>query len=94
MEFWNLATTNATFLHNISLLDDADQYPSCNNGSVWNAVLVDSTLNASTVAYYNDTTPGLIACFVCDEYSGNEPNSTINESVCQSDTAWSKYHNI
>ena len=31
MELWNLATTDATFLSNISLLDDADQYPSCNN---------------------------------------------------------------
>ena len=89
MELWNLATTNATLLPNVSLLDDADQYPSCNNGSVWSAVLVDSTLNTATVAYHNGATPGLIACLVCDEYSGNEPNSAINERVCQSDVGWS-----
>ena len=31
VDHWNQPATNATFLSNISLLDDADQYPSCNN---------------------------------------------------------------
>ena len=87
MELWNLATTNATILPNITFLDDDDQYPSCNNGSVWKAMLGNTTFNTATVAYYNGTTPGLIACLVCDEY---EPNPTINERVCQNDVAWSK----
>ena len=90
MELWNLPAANATFQPNVSLLDDAHQYPNCNNRSGWNAVLVNTTLNTATIAYYNGTTLGSIACLVCVEYSGNEPNSTINERVCQSDEAWSK----
>ena len=78
MELWNLPATNATFQSNVSLLDDAVQYPSCNNK---NAVLVNTILNTTTVAYYIGTTP---ACFVCDKYSGYEPNSAINKTVCQS----------
>ena len=53
MELWNLSTTNATFLHDVSLLDDATQYHSCVHGSVGSAVLKDSRLNTSTVAHWH-----------------------------------------
>ena len=90
MELWNLSTTNTTFLHDVSLLDDADQYHSCVHGSVGSAVLKDSRLSTSTVAYYTGITPGSIACFVCDENSGYELNTTTNERICQSDATWSE----
>ena len=87
MELWNLsATTNNTFLRNVSLLDNAAQYDSCVTESVGSAVLKDTALNIATVAYYNGTTPGSRVCFVCD---GHELNTTINERFCQSDATWS-----
>ena len=90
MELWNLSTTNTTFLRDVSLLDDATQYPSCVHGSVGSVVLKDIRLNTSTVAYYTGVTPGSRACFVCDENSGYELNTTTNERICQSDATWSE----
>ena len=90
MELWNLSTTNTTFLHDVNLLDDAAQYQSCVTESVGSAALKDSRLSASTVAYYTGITPGSRACFVCDENSGYELNTTTNERICQSDATWSK----
>ena len=86
MELWDLSTTNATFLNDVSLLDDAAQYQSCVTDNFRSAVLKDTTLNIATVAYYNGTTPGSRVCFVCDGY---ELNVTINERVCQSNATWS-----
>ena len=87
MELWDLSgANNSTLLHNVSLLDDAAQYQSCVTESVGSAALKDTTLNIATVAYYNGTTPGSMACFVCD---GHELNTTINERVCQTDATWS-----
>ena len=90
MELWDLSTTNTTFLCDVSLLDDAVQYPSCVTGSVGSVVLKDSRLNASTVAYYTGITPGSMACFVCNEDGGYELNTTTNERICQSDATWSE----
>ena len=90
MELWDLSTTNTTFLHDVNLLDDATQYHSCVHGSVGSAVLKDSRLGTSTVAYYTGITPGSKACFVCDENSGYELNTTTNERICQSDATWSE----
>ena len=85
---WNLLAADANFLSDVSLLNDtASRYPSCDAGSVGSAVLVNITL--ATVAYYNGTTAGSRACFVCDESSGYELNTTINERVCLSDGTWS-----
>ena len=90
MELWNLPATGSTFLTDVTLLDDAAQYPSCDAGSVGSAVLVNTTLNTATVAYYSGTTPGSRACFVCDESSGYRLNSTTTtERVCRSDGSWS-----
>ena len=90
MELWDLPATNATFLSNISLLNDtAAQYPSCDNESVGFAVLENTTLNTATVAYYNGTTTHSSACFVCDESSGYKLNTTIKERVCQGNVTWS-----
>ena len=89
MELWNLSTTS-TFLRDVSSLDDATQYHSCVHGSVGSVALKDSRLNTSTVAYYTGITPGSRACFVCDENSGYELNTTTNERICQSDATWSE----
>ena len=91
MEHWNLPTANTRLLSNVSLLNDtADQYPSCKDGSVGSAVLVNTTLNTATVVYYSGTTPGSRACFVCDKSSWYELNATITaERVCQSNATWS-----
>ena len=90
MELWNLSTTSTTFLRDVSLLDDAVQYQSCVTGSVGSVVLKDTALNMVTVAYYTGITPGSKACFVCDENSGYELNTTTNERICQSDATWSE----
>ena len=59
MELWNLSASEATFLPDISLLDDAAaRYPSCDTRHVGSAALKDTTLNTATVAYYSGTTPG------------------------------------
>ena len=73
-------------MNDVSLLDNPAQYRSCVTESVGNAVLKNTALNIATVAYYNGTTPGSRACFVCN---GHELNTTINERVCQSDATWS-----
>ena len=91
-ELWNLSATDATFLTDFSFLNDANtaQYPTCNNSSVGSAVLRNTTLNTATVAYYTGTTPGSMACFVCDESSGYAPNVVAaTERVCQNDGTWS-----
>ena len=90
MELWDLSATYTTFLHDVSLLDDATQYESCVTGSVGSVVLKDTRLGTSTVAYYIGITPGSRACFVCDENSGYELNTTTNERICQSDATWSE----
>ena len=90
MELWNLSATNTTFLCDVSLLDDATQYHSCVHGSVGSAVLKDSRLGTSTVAYYTGITPGSRACFVCDENGGYELNTTTKERVCEHDATWSR----
>ena len=93
MELWNLPATGSTFLTDISLLNDVIQYPSCDAGSVGSVVLENTALNTATVAYYTGTTPGSTACFVCDENSGYEPNTTTTaERVCRSDGSWSESH--
>ena len=86
MELWDLSSTNAIFLNDISFLNNAAQYQSCVTDNISSAVLKDTALNITTVAYYNGTTPGSRACFVCDGY---ELNVTINERVCQTDATWS-----
>ena len=92
-ELWNLPATGFTFLSDVSLLEDADQYLSCDDGSigsVGSVVLNDNRLNTATVAYYNGATPGSTACFVYDRSSGYELNATTTaERVCQSDGLWS-----
>ena len=90
MELWNLSTTNTTILRDVSLLDDAAQYQGCVTGSVGSVALKDTALNMVTVAYYTGITPGSRACFVCDENSGYELNTTTNERICQSDATWSE----
>ena len=91
-ELWNLPAADATFLSDVSLLNDsAAQYPSCDDDSVGSAVLVNTTLNTATVAYYNGTTPGSTACFMCNNGDiGYELNTTMNERVCQRDGTWSR----
>ena len=87
-ELWDLPAANAAFLTDVSLLEDTAQYPSCDGGSIGSAVLVNTTLNTATVAYYTGTTPGSTACFVCDEGSGYNTTTTA-ERVCQSNARWS-----
>ena len=105
MDLWNQTITNANFSPSVGLLDDATQYPNCDNRSVGSAVFRDTTVNTATVAYYTGTTTGSRACFVCnidsgyelttdagnvcDEGNDCEPNTTINERVCKSDATWS-----
>ena len=87
-EIWNLPAPGVTFLTDVSLLNDA-QYRSCDDASVGSVALNNTTLNTATVAYYNGTTPGSRACFVCDESSGYEPNTTTGERLCENDLVWS-----
>ena len=88
-ELWNLPATSFAFLSDVSLLEDAAQYPSCDTGSVGRVALRDDRLNTATVAYYNDTTTGSRACFVCNNINGYALNTTTSERVCQSDGTWS-----
>ena len=85
MELWDLPAADGDFLLDVSSLNDsAAQYPSCDDGSIGSVVLVNATLNTATVAYYTGTTPGSMACFVCN--NGFE----LNENrVCQHDATWS-----
>ena len=86
-ELWDLPAADAIYLTDVSLLDAAAQYPSCGVGSV---ALVNTTLNTVTVAYYSGTTPGSSACFVCDESSGYELNTTTTTGrICQRNGLWS-----
>ena len=87
MELWNLPAIGLRFQ---TSLDAAAQYPSCDAGSVGSVVLVNTTLNTVTVAYYTGTTAGSTACFVCDESSEYTPNTTTTaERVCRSNGSWS-----
>ena len=86
-ELWNPPAAGATFLSDVSLLNDSAQYQSCDAASVGSAVLVNTTLNTATVAYYSGTTASSTACFVCDE--GYELNSTTTERDCQPNGLWS-----
>ena len=88
-ELWDLPAPGANFLTDVSLVNDAAHYPSCDDGSVGIVVLESITLNIATVAYYSGTTPGSRACFVCDESSRYELNTTTNERVCQHNALWS-----
>ena len=90
MELWDLPTADATFLSDVNLLNDsADQYPSCDAESAENVVLANIKLNTATVAYYDGTTPGSRACFVCNNGSEYELNTTTNSRVCQRNAIWS-----
>ena len=91
MKLWILSAVDAIFLPDVSLLNDsAAQYSSCDDSSVGSAVLMNTTLNTATAAYYTGTTPGSTACFVCDESSGYELNTTTTaERVCQRNALWS-----
>ena len=89
VDLWNLPAAGATFLSDVSLLNDSAQYPSCDAGRVGSVVLRNTTRNTATVAYYTGTTPGSSACFACDESSGYEPSASINERVCRSNGTWS-----
>ena len=89
IELWNLPAAGAAFLPDVSLLNDAAQYPSCVDGSVGSAVLVNTTLNTATVSYYAGNMTGSTACFVCDESSGYALNTSSNERVCQRNVTWS-----
>ena len=80
-ELWNLTLVGGIFPSDVSLLDAAAQYPSCDTDSVGSVVLVNTTLKTATVAYYTGTTPGSRACFVCDESSGYELNTTTTLST-------------
>ena len=89
-DLWNLAAAaDATLLSDVSLLDDAAHYPSCDDESVGSVVLRNTTLNTATVAYYTGTTPGSSVCFVCDEGNGYELNKAAAERNCQTDGTWS-----
>ena len=48
---------------------------------------MNTTLNTATVAYYNGTTAGSMACFVCNNGGGYELTAT--ERICQSNSTWS-----
>ena len=94
-ELWNLPAVDANFLSDVSLLNNsADQYLRCNGDSVGSVVLVNTTLNTATVAYYTGTTSGSRACFICDEDSGYtssefDQHPIAPERDCQSDGTWS-----
>ena len=85
-ELWNLPALAAIFRNDVSLLDDAAQYPNCEDGSVGSVALENTTLNTATVAYYNGTTPGSMACFVCND--GYELNTT-EKRFCRRSGLWS-----
>ena len=88
-DLWDLSASGLTFLPNVSLLNDsAAQYPSCNDGSVGSVVLNDTEHSTVTVAYFSGITPGSSACFVCENASGYELNTTT-ERVCQRHGVWS-----
>ena len=89
MELWN-QPGNTTFLIESSFRNDTSQYPTCVDGSIGSIDFKDMRLNTFTVAYYDGTTTGSRACFVCDENNGFDLNTTtINVRVCQSDATWS-----
>ena len=88
-DHWHLPAADANFLSDVTLLNDSVQYPSCDDRSIGSVVLVNTTLNTATVAYYTGTTAGSSACFVCDEGSGYELNKTTAERTCQTEGIWS-----
>ena len=87
MELWDLLAAGVTLLSDVSLLDDATQYPSCVAGSVESVVLRNTTLNTATVAYYTGTTAGSTACFICND--GYQLNTTISARFCSGSGLWS-----
>ena len=89
-QLWNLPATGFNFLTDVSLLDNAVQYQSCDVGSVGSAVLNDTRFNTATVAYYSGNTPGSSACFVCNNDSEYELNTTMSVRFCRSNGTWSK----
>ena len=89
MELWDLPANGFSFLNDVSLLDDATEYPSCDDGSVGSAVLEQTTHNIATVAYYNGNATGSRACFVCNNGSGYELNTATNVRICQTNGLWS-----
>ena len=91
MELWNLPAADAIYLSDVSFLNySSTQYQSCDDRNVGSVLLVNTTLNTATVAYYSGTTSGSTACFVCDESSGHALNtSTTTERVCRSNGTWS-----
>ena len=87
-KLWNQPAPGVTFLSDISSLDDAAEYSSCNDSSVGSVALVNTTLNTATVAYYSGITSGSMACFVCDD--GYELNTTTTtERFCERSGLWS-----
>ena len=89
MELWHQSANGFSFLPDVSLLEDADEYPSCGDGIIGSVVLKDTTLNIATVAYYNGNATGSRACFVCNNGSGYELNAATNVRVCQTNALWS-----
>ena len=89
MELWDLPANGFSFLSDVSLLDDATEYPSCDDESVGSAVLEQTTHNIATVAYYNGNATGSRACFVCNNGSGYELTTVTNVRVCQTNGLWS-----
>ena len=87
-ELWDLSAAGITFLPDVSLLNDATQYPSCDDGIVGSVALVNTTLNTATVAYYTGTTAGSMVYFVCND--GYELNATTTvERFCERSGLWS-----
>ena len=86
-ELWNVPAPGVTILSDVTLLDDPPQYSSCNDSSVGSVVLMNTTLNTTTVAYYTGTTAGSTACFVCND--GYELNATTSIRFCKGNGLWS-----
>ena len=87
MELWDLPAADVAFLPDVSSLNEASQYPSCDAGSIGSVVLEDTKLNTAIVVYYTGNYTK--ACFVCNNGSGYELNTAATERVCQSNGKWS-----
>ena len=84
-----MSAAGVAFLHDVSSLKNADRYRSCVDESVGSAVLVNTTLDTATVAYFSGNMTNSTVCFVCDESSGYTLNTSTNERVCQRNITWS-----
>ena len=89
MELWDLPANGFSFWTDVSLLNDAAEYPTCDDASVGSAVLEQTTRNIATVAYYSGNATGSRACFVRNNGSGYELNSASNVRICQTNGLWS-----